>query len=511
VENPVFTSHVVSAARDGAKGTATGHQLDVSCAHGKGEVRTTAAQERDLEIRADRKDLTNDPGEAVAIHQAFLDSAHARLFCQVDHLLTSAIGRSEGEPTRMERMTPLSSVDPTGFPADRPDWPRTGGTAGDASIIAYPDGADSARVDPSAVARCVGLSDLEVFLGWTPEERPWLAEDQIRGRTIMAGYALSGAVAQGRIKYLPVRLSAVPTLIESHPPAVAVVAGVRRGSGYAFRGTVGWGLAAARVAGAVVIELDEEAPDLGGPLIPGRIAGVLSRPPLASGNPPVPRRPDPVELQVGRLVASVLPGDATLQLGPGGIAEAVVASLERPVRIWSGLVTDAIAQLAMNGLVLGPVVASYVWGGRAVTSLAAAGRLELRPVEETHDLTRVSGIPRFVGVNTALQLGMDGSVNTERVAGRVVAGIGGHADFCAAATRSKGGMSVIALRSTDRRGASTIVPRVEVVSTPRCDVDVVVTEQGIADLRDLDDTERARRLIGVASPVHRRSLEAVRD
>jgi itaconate CoA-transferase len=72
-------------------------------------------------------------------------------------------------------------------------------------------------------------------------------------------------------------------------------------------------------------------------------------------------------------------------------------------------------------------------------------------------------------------------------------------------------MSVIALRSTDRRGASTIVPRVEVVSTPRCDVDVVVTEQGIADLRDLDDTERARRLIGVASPVHRRSLEAVRD
>ena len=76
----------------------------------------------------------------------------------------------------------------------------------------------------------------------------------------------------------------------------------------------------------------------------------------------------------------------------------------------------------------------------------------------------------------------------------------------AAASRCVDGLSVIALRSTDRNGWSTIVPRVDVVSTPRCDVDVVVTEHGVADLRDLDDGERAARLVAIASPEHRDQL-----
>jgi acyl-CoA hydrolase len=118
----------------------------------------------------------------------------------------------------------------------------------------------------------------------------------------------------------------------------------------------------------------------------------------------------------------------------------------------------------------------------------------------------VSGIDRFVGCNTALQVGLDGSVNVERVGGRLVAGIGGHPDFCTAGTRSQGGMSVIALRSTTGRGASTIVRQVETVSTPRCDVDVVVTEHGVADLRGVDDSERARRISAIADPAHRLAL-----
>jgi acyl-CoA hydrolase len=152
------------------------------------------------------------------------------------------------------------------------------------------------------------------------------------------------------------------------------------------------------------------------------------------------------------------------------------------------------------------VTAGYVWGARGLVELATAEGLQLLPIEETHDLTRVSAIPRFVGCNSALQVGLDGGVNVERIGNRVVAGIGGHPDFCAAATRSVGGMSLIAVRSTNRRGESTIVPGVDVVSTPRCDVDVVVTEHGIADLRGADDDERARRLVSVAAPAHRESL-----
>jgi itaconate CoA-transferase len=67
---------------------------------------------------------------------------------------------------------------------------------------------------------------------------------------------------------------------------------------------------------------------------------------------------------------------------------------------------------------------------------------------------------------------------------------------------------VVALRSTTRTGASTIVPSVEVVSTPRCDVEVVITEHGVADLRGVDDEERARRIVAIADPAHRDALAA---
>ena len=88
-----------------------------------------------------------------------------------------------------------------------------------------------------------------------------------------------------------------------------------------------------------------------------------------------------------------------------------------------------------------------------------------------------------------------------------MAGIGGHADFCAAAARSANGLSIVALPAT-RRGRSTIVTAVERVSTPGTDVGVVVTEHGVADLRGADDDERRRRLAAVAAPEFRDELTA---
>jgi acyl-CoA hydrolase len=374
-------------------------------------------------------------------------------------------------------------------------------------LLVYADGVDSARSAPEVVAGACGEQNVEVLLGWTPEDRSWLSSPALRGRTVMAGYALAGAVADGRLRYLPVRLSAVPRLLSVLRPELAVVTGIRRGGDYAYSGTVGFGPAAARLARALVVEVDPEGADLGGPVIDGPIVATVERP-----RPdlclPAPRGVDAVDLAVGRQVASVLPHDPTLQLGPGGIAEGVVAALNRPVRIWSGLVTEAMADLDRRGLLRGRITGGYVWGGPAIAAVARAGKLQLLPVEETHDVSRVAAIDRFVGCNTALQVGLDGSVNVERVWGRMVAGIGGHADFAAAAARSVGGISVIALRSTTKSGASTLVPEVEVVSTPRCDVDVVVTEHGVADLRGVDETERGLRIAAIAAPEHRARLLA---
>jgi len=124
--------------------------------------------------------------------------------------------------------------------------------------------------------------------------------------------------------------------------------------------------------------------------------------------------------------------------------------------------------------------------------------LRLAPVSETNDSTAVAAIARFVACNTALQVGLDGAVNVERIGDRVITGIGGHSDFCAGASRSIGGLSIIAVRSRAADGTPTIVEQVDVVSTPRSDVDVVVTEHGIADLRGLSDRERGERLRAIS-------------
>ncbi|MEO6570065.1 MAG: acetyl-CoA hydrolase/transferase C-terminal domain-containing protein, partial [Ilumatobacteraceae bacterium] len=227
----------------------------------------------------------------------------------------------------------------------------------------------------------------------------------------------------------------------------------------------------------------------------------------AGGDVGTTSRPaDEVDLRIGALVAGLVPDDATLQFGPGGIGEGIARAVDRPVRVWSGLCTDAVASLHQRGLLMSPAVAAYTWGGPPIRELAAAGMLRLTSATVTHDPSTLSAIPRFIGCNTALQVGLDGSVNVERVGSRTIAAVGGHSDFCAGASRSPGGLSVIALRSTSGRGAPTIVRRVDVVSTQRSDVDVVVTEHGVADLRGIGDAERQRRLVAIAAPEHRDRL-----
>src|SRR5581483_8825332 len=125
------------------------------------------------------------------------------------------------------------------------------------------------------------------------------------------------------------------------------------------------------------------------------------------------------------------------------------------------------------------------------------------------DVDRLAAFEQFTAVISALEVGLDGSVNVEVLDGRPVAGIGGHRDFCTAAARSPGGLSIVALTAA-RRGRSTIVPAVERVSTPGDLVHLVVTEYGVADLRGADGPERRRRLTAVASPPRSNPSEGAR-
>ncbi len=114
-----------------------------------------------------------------------------------------------------------------------------------------------------------------------------------------------------------------------------------------------------------------------------------------------------------------------------------------PVTIDSGLLPDAVAVLAGRGLLIGEPVATYLAGGPRLYAWAD-GRPVLHPIEYTHDLGRLSAGP-FIAVNTAVEIDLDGAVNVEGTATAVLGGIGGHADYAAAAARSVGGLSVIAV------------------------------------------------------------------
>jgi acyl-CoA hydrolase len=373
--------------------------------------------------------------------------------------------------------------------------------------LAYADGPGAPTVDPATVAGLCGLDDdPAVLLGWTVEDLTWL-EEMPPGRvtSVSAGYGLARAIAAGVVDVRSTAISRLPRLLEGElRPDIAVVVGRPSGTGFAFGPSVGWSAVAALAAvRGVVVEVRPGVPAYDSPPIPGEILAVVDRPAAAPVRPGRP--PSPAEEAIGAAVAGLIPAGAVLEFGLGTICDAAAARLSVGVRIRSGLVTDALVGLDRRGVLLDRAEATYAFGGDDLAALSAAGRLRLVPSDQTHDIDRLAAFEQFTAVNSALQVGLDGSVNVEVLGGRPVAGIGGHSDFCAAAARSDGGLSIVALTAT-RRGRSTIVPTVEHVSTPGQHVHMVVTEHGVADLRVIDDGERRRRLAAVAAPEFRDGL-----
>ena len=378
-------------------------------------------------------------------------------------------------------------------------------------MLAYGDGPWPPTVDPGTVAALGGVDDPDILVGWTVEEVPWLAAvPPGRVSSMSAGYRLAPAVAAGVVQVRSTPISAMPGLLEAEiRPDVVVVAGRPSGTGFIFGASVGWAHAAARLARrGVVVDVRAGLPAYDAPPIPGEILGVVEGPPVSPA--PAGRPPTAAEEAIGAAVAALVPPGATLEIGLGTACEAVAAALTVGVRIRSGMVTDALVGLDRRGLILDRAEATYAWGGDDLAALSAAGRLRLVPSDQSHDVHRLAAFDQFTAVNGALQVGLDGAVNVEVLDGRPVAGIGGHGDFCAAASRSDGGLSIVAL-SAIRRGRSAIVPTVEQVSTPGGLVGLVVTEYGVADLRQVDPDERRRRLVAVAAPEHREALAASSD
>lgn len=228
-----------------------------------------------------------------------------------------------------------------------------------------------------------------------------------------------------------------------------------------------------------------------------------------------------VEEQIGRNVAALVQDGSTIQLGIGGIPNAVGAAFKdkNHLGVHTEMITSVIQELAQNGNIDGSMKTVYkgkIIGTFALGSQELYDYIDENPAiwlmdgEYVVDRSLIMKNYRMVSVNTALQVDLFGQVNSESLMGVQYSGTGGAADFAYGATNAKEGKAIIAIRSTARKGSiSTIQPHLDtgsIVSVSRNDLDYIVTEYGAALMRTQTVRERMENLINVAHPNFRDEL-----
>ncbi len=254
-------------------------------------------------------------------------------------------------------------------------------------------------------------------------------------------------------------------------------------------------------------EIDESSIDL---LLPSR-RQLRELPPPAM---------DEAAAAIGALVAAEVRDGDCLQTGIGAIPAAILSRLvdKNDLGMHGGLIDDGGMRLIANGnltgankeIDVGAHVTGMALGSSALLDwLAETPAVTFRGADYTHEVGVIGRLSNFVSVNSAVEVDLFGQVNAEMAGGRQISGTGGAVDFMRGARASPGGRSIVAMTATARGGSvSRIVPRVELVTAARTDVDLVVTEHGVARLRDAPARVRAESLIEIAAPRFRDALRA---
>jgi 4-hydroxybutyrate CoA-transferase len=395
--------------------------------------------------------------------------------------------------------------------------------------VLLPPGCGEPRALVAEVCRqSARLADLTLMGGIHLGDYPWAKPEHapLRYATWHMSPRLDDARRRGRVEFVPIRYFDLVTafapggawaadcvLVHTAPPDAG---------GYLSLGVaVGVALPAARRAPLVIAQVNPNMPRTRGSgwLHASQVdAWVEADEPLAEYPAPVVGE---VERAIGRHVAALVPDGATVQVGVGAIPQAVLEALgdHRDLALHSLLVDPGVA-LVERGVVTGARkrlhrgrmdLAEAMGTRRTFDFVGTSEAVNMESSAFTHDPAVVAQLDRFVAINSALEIDLTGQVTAESLGPRQVAGIGGQFDFVLGASRSEGGVSIIALPSTGRDGAvSRIVGRLAhgaAVTTPRYVADWVVTEHGAARLRGLSDTARATALIAVAHPRFQGELE----
>ncbi|MBB5265055.1 4-hydroxybutyrate CoA-transferase [Catenibacillus scindens] len=349
-------------------------------------------------------------------------------------------------------------------------------------------------------------------------------ESYFRLNAIFAGAGTRDAIYEGRADFTPCCFSRVPKLFDRYLPVDVALIQVTPPDKY---GNCSLGLsvdftkAAAKKAKLVIAQVNDQMPYVyGDSRIPVNdidlfVEKSLPIPELA------PRKTGEVEKRIGEYCASLVDDGATLQLGIGGIPDAVCACLhdKRDLGLHSELLSDGVVDLIEEGVINnsrktlnpGKSVATFLMGTRKLYDFVDHNPdFELYPVDVVNNPDVIMKNKNMISINSCIQVDLMGQVDSEAVGDKQISGIGGQVNFVKGAVNSPGGKSIIAMASTASKGTiSKIVPKLEqgaVVTTLRTDVDYIVTEYGIARLTGHTLRQRATALINIAHPKFRPML-----